>query len=85
MVTALPSCDRRNFVSILTQEGTIEAVIFTTVGQRVQDLVNDERAFLPVELLENGTRIVKLLNKRYIVSIHELPYTAGRFETDRLT
>ena len=73
MVSALPSGDRRNFVTISTHEGTIEAVIFTTIGQRVQDLVNDERAFLPVELDENGTRIVKLLNKRYIVSIHERP------------
>ena len=72
MVNALASGDRRNAVWISTPSGGQEAVVFTSMGQRLQDLLNDGRLFLPVEVVVNGTPLIRLLNKRYIVSVDEV-------------
>jgi hypothetical protein len=72
MAKILGTGDRRVSVQVLTQEGTIVGVVFASSGQRLQDLMNDSREFLPVEINDHDQRLVKIINKRYIYSILEL-------------
>jgi len=52
----------------LNGEPEIDAVVYLTMGQRLSDLLNDERAFLPVRMSNGETAIVA---KTQISSITE--------------
>ena len=50
---------------------TITGHVFMSENQRLQDLVNGDRTFLPLKTIDdNGTNYL-LLNKRFIVSVQE--------------
>ena len=64
------------FVEItVTGQDPFEAVVFLSIGDRLVDLLNDERSFIPVKRMDNSTVI---LAKSSILSIVEKDPFANR-------
>ena len=72
-----PSSDPRKetnaiLVSVLMHDGTrYRGYIYLPKEHRLQDLLNDSRAFIPLEQAANNDAVT-IVAKRFIVSIEEL-------------
>lgn len=60
---------------VLTGDAPFNAVVYLTLGQRLSDLLNDQRHFIPVRL-ENGETMIAA--KSQIISITEIDSLADR-------
>ncbi|MBT00209.1 MAG: hypothetical protein CMI01_16250 [Oceanospirillaceae bacterium] len=69
--------------------------VFLANNERLQDIMNDERGFIPVHVDDQSTRSLVMLSKRYIQQVEEVapgspevgdlyrPYGRGRADQDR--
>jgi len=66
---------KKKSVSVLLEMSngkTITGDVFMSANQRLQDLINGERSFLPIKTESEKEPVFILLNKTYIVSFQEL-------------
>lgn len=58
-------------VTLLLADSVIHGQVYVSQGQRVQDLINDGRAFIPVGTEEHGKFKQELINKNFIIKLIE--------------
>jgi hypothetical protein len=66
---------RKKSISVLIEMSNgknIKGEVFMGASQRLQDLINGERMFLPVKAQTEKEPVFLLLNKSYIVSFEEM-------------
>ena len=66
---------KKKSVSVLIEMSdgkNIQGEVFMGANQRLQDLINGERIFLPVKVQREKEPAFLLLNKSYIISFEEL-------------
>lgn len=69
---------RRIFVSVKMHDGDrFRGYVYLAEGERMQDLLNDERKFFPIQMnSEMGD--MAILSKKFVVSIEEVDDTKAR-------
>jgi len=66
---------KKKSISVLVEMSngkSIKGEVFMGASQRLQDLINGERSFLPLKIHDEKEASLLLLNKRYIVSFQEI-------------
>lgn len=69
---------RRIFVSVKMHDGDrFRGYVYLAQGERMQDLLNDERKFFPIQM-NSEIGEMAILSKKFVVSIEEVDDTKAR-------
>jgi len=69
---------RRLYVSVKMHDGDrFRGYVYLAPGERIQDLLNDERKFFPIQM-NSELGEMAILSKKFVVSVEEVDDTKAR-------
>ena len=78
MSTATRVETRRAFVSVKMHDGDkFRGYVYLADGDRLQDLLNDDRQFFPIQMNADSGQLA-ILSKKFVVSVEEVDDTKAR-------